>query len=481
MSARLKIILIGCVGLAVFFSLYKLTESPPLWYDEGIYDQIAMNSALGLGHVIQVAPHEFISTAFVTGGYPFLEPIAWSMEAFGIGVLESRLVMVLFILATLLAFFTLISKLFGRTNAVSALALLVTFPVIYGDGKNVLGEVPGLLYLSLFLLSVHQVERHNFEGVMPYITAGVFGGLCLSTKPIFFLLGGAVVVAAIILRRSIIFKWKALGWGLVAFIVPMVIWFTLQFQATDSASHVLQYYANPYGISNLTAEMMTNFLRFFHESSPLYFAAMMLVWLFSVYARKKMGRSISLVETITVSFAILVSVAYLRTAGWYRYFFVAEVPALAFLPMAIASSLEYLKTKWKWLGSSRAPWLTIIVVLLVMIQSYQLLFTSWVAVHNSSTITADVTAFFAKLPQNTTVYLYNVPELALFVPGQRYYQYLAPTDSLKFGSDTFSVIGSGTPDMLITADRLGPELAAHAGLYPATSTFDGYIIFSHKK
>jgi hypothetical protein len=34
----------------------------------------------------------------------------------------------------------------------------VTFPVLYGNGKNVLGEVPGLVFLFIFLASVFEIE-----------------------------------------------------------------------------------------------------------------------------------------------------------------------------------------------------------------------------------------------------------------------------------------------------------------------------------
>jgi 4-amino-4-deoxy-L-arabinose transferase-like glycosyltransferase len=255
MSLKSKAALIILIGIACFFSLYKLTESPPLWYDEGIYDQLALNSALGHGPTIQVAPGEFVSGAFVTGGYPFIRPIAWTFQLFGIGVFQSRIVMAFFIIAALIGFFFLLRALFGTRSALISLALLGSFPMLYGNGKNVLGEIPGLFYLSLFLLAVFQIEKQKFQGILPYILAGISGGLCLSTKPIFFLLGGAVVVASILCRKHIIFNWRSLIVGFISFLIPLGIWVGLQFHATDSATTILQYYANPYGIPDLMGQI----------------------------------------------------------------------------------------------------------------------------------------------------------------------------------------------------------------------------------
>ncbi|MCX6719013.1 MAG: hypothetical protein NTZ38_01410, partial [Candidatus Taylorbacteria bacterium] len=42
-SVAFLVVLLFAIG--IFFSLYKLTESPPVWYDEGMYFQTAANLA----------------------------------------------------------------------------------------------------------------------------------------------------------------------------------------------------------------------------------------------------------------------------------------------------------------------------------------------------------------------------------------------------------------------------------------------------
>ncbi len=464
------LLLIVLLGIGALLSVYKLTESPPTWYDEGIYNQIAINTSLHGAQGIQVAPSTFVSSGFVTGGYPFFLPVAWSVKMFGIGILQVRMVMVLFLIAMLVVAFYLIREIFGIRNSLISLLLLVTFPVLYGNGKNVLGEVPGLFYLFCFLIFVYQIEKRKFEGLTFYILAGLTGGLCLATKPIFFLLGGAVIIAVFIHRRNIVFKWKHLLLGLIAFIVPMALWFKMQFLSTDSASSILHYYANPYGLTDIKSTIISNFFRFFHEASPMYFLFLELMWIVSYAIRFLKKKSISLVESIAFIFSILVSLAYLRTAGWYRYFFVAEIMAIAFVPMNIATILENINKK---------KFFVWIVTLLCLVQTYQLFFTSWVATHYRSTISADMHEVLSKYSKKTTFFIYNVPAVTIFLPNQLYYQYMEPTDTLNFGIEQISVLQAGIPDVLITTSKQWDKISSQFKKYQISQRIDDYVILNH--
>src|ERR1051326_6513130 len=81
-------------------AFYKLSDSPGIWYDEGYYFQLAVNVVHYGREVIQLAPHEFMSAWSITVGYPLIYPVALSMKLFGIGVLQARVPMALFIIAT---------------------------------------------------------------------------------------------------------------------------------------------------------------------------------------------------------------------------------------------------------------------------------------------------------------------------------------------------------------------------------------------
>jgi len=458
-------------GIFFFFATYKLVETPPTWFDEGIYLQAAMNDSLHGAQELQLAPNVFSSTAYVTGGFPFLKPISWTFKLFGIGLLQARLVMVFFMFGCAASFYVVIRRLFDWKSALASLALLVTFPPFYGQGKNALGEVPGLLYLTVFLFAVSQLEKRRYEGPWWYLLAGLAAGLTVSTKPIFFLLGGAVIAAVLIKHRSITWRWKEILIAALAFLVPFSYWFLHQFFGTDSVSTVLSYYANPYAISDLNHEMLINALRFFREASPMYFLLLMLIWVASVTVRIYKRIPISLTETIAFSFSMLVWLAYLRTAGWYRYYFPAEVVTLVFAPSSLYLLADFLPYKKLSVAFS-----AVCLVLLLGVQSYQLLFGSWVAVHGGRTTTHDMEAYMATLPKNGSFFVYNVPAAVIFLPTQDYYQYLVITPDKSLGASTVPVI-TDVPQYLVIAQKDWDvsSTTAMSGFVPVKN-IDGTII-----
>src|SRR5689334_17644483 len=100
-------LLVGAIIVAIVASTYKLSEAPGIWFDEGFYTQMAMNFAEA-GQVLQIAPHEYVSSSYTTVGYPLIAPVALSFKLFGVGVLQGRAVMAAFILLFLISSYVLI-------------------------------------------------------------------------------------------------------------------------------------------------------------------------------------------------------------------------------------------------------------------------------------------------------------------------------------------------------------------------------------
>ena len=454
-----------------FFSFDHLTESPPTWFDEGLYIQVAMNMAQHGAQLIQVAPETFVSTSFITGGYPFLTPISWAFDLFGIGLLQARIVMVFFMFAMTGTLFFLIRSLQGRMMALGALLLLITFPPLYGQGKNVLGEVPGLFFLGLFLLLIELIEKRAFRGPYLYVLAGLAAGLCVATKPIFLLLGPALLITVLLKRRTITFRWNLIALAVLFFTIPVTIWLVQQFGANDSARAVVSYYANPYAITDLNSQILTNAWRFLSEPGALYFLLLMGAWIFSVIIRIRKKIPLSSAECVAFTFSIIVWVAYLRTAGWYRYFFVAEILALSFLPYALSVIRDVLP-----LRESRRIGIMVFILALAGFQTYQLFFDSWVADHAARTTTHDMHAYIQTLPSESSYFLYNVPAAAVFVPTNRYYQYITPHPLLSVGDELLPLLFEGIPDILIT-DKKGWEAASTTrARYTIVETIDSFVI-----
>jgi hypothetical protein len=73
--------LILCLlGVVIFYASYRLIESPPTWFDEGVYIQVAQSLVNQGNQKIQIEPGVFEGAGHVTGGYPFLLPVGLSLK-----------------------------------------------------------------------------------------------------------------------------------------------------------------------------------------------------------------------------------------------------------------------------------------------------------------------------------------------------------------------------------------------------------------
>lgn len=443
----LPIILVGIASVvAVVASTYRLSESPRIWYDEGIFTQTAMNLSAHGTQALQIAPGTFYSAGTMTGGYPFVYPVSVAYTFFGAGVVQGRAVMVLFLLGFLVAAYVLLRLLYDPRSAAWGLLIIATFPSLYGDGKPVLGEVPGLLYLLLCLISLLYLERSRYQGLGLYVPVGLFAGLAVVTKPIFILFGPALLIAWFIKRREIRLSWGGCALGAVAFAVVAALWLYLQFGAGDSLAGILSFYANPYGETIGVSHILTQILVFFTGLAPLYLLCALGLWLGAFWLRNK--AEISTAEFAAFSFCILVALAFLRLPGWYRYLFPALALALLFLPHAMERIFVFARERWVPLAHlSFLP--AFLLGALVLAQLFQLYGHSYVADYYQSHRTSDMSAALAALPPESSFFLYNVPEIAVLLPNANYYQYLEPHPSQHIGEQELPLIANGNVDYVI--------------------------------
>ena len=406
-------LIVIAVLMLVFFATYHLIDSPAVWYDEGFYTQVAMSLAAHGVQQLQIAPDTFVSTKFVTSGFPLMLPVSWSYRLFGVGVLQGRAVMVLYMLAFAAAAYALIRMLFGRWYAAWTLLLLASFPMFYGNGKTVIGEIPGLFFLLLFFISLLYLERRAFRPLIAYIALGLFAGLCIVTKPIFILLAPAAAIAWFVKRRDINLNWTGFILALIAFLVPVALWVHLQFGADSSLTSMLYFYtAGPYVGESHIALAIHNALSFLKESTPLYTTMLMVFWCTSVWIRKKKGRAIEVTEIVALSFSFLVLLAYLRIESFYRYFFETTMVALLFFAYGLDTTFGYIAEKIPSLR--KALWLPYaFLTLLILFQLYQLSHGSYVAEYYNSTKTQDLTELMSPIGPKASVFVYDAPETVI--------------------------------------------------------------------
>ena len=468
-------------GIAFFFATYHLTESPSVWYDEGIYIQLAANMAEGYGASFQFAPGHIEEVPKFTVGYAFIYPLAATMYFFGDSVLVARSFMVVCILGLFGTAFFLIRKRSGATTTLFALALLVTFPPVYGNGKSVLGEVPALLLLALSLSNFQWALSSQKYSKLGLILAGTFAGLAAAAKLLFllFLPAFALIVLLEWYRGKLSRQDVALA-GLFSSL-PVAIWMFVQYRSAPSFSEMLTFYANPYGVQNLFAVVKDNLINFFTEAGPLYLLLLVLTWVIALLIRKKRGIAIPAEESMAFVFSILVILSYLRITGWHRYLFPAQIMALLYFIPSLSYSIRWFSEKFAvklpvislWFQKLCVP---VAVALLLLYGTYGVLFDSWVATAYQSDKTAFWEQYFNNIPSDTSFFFYDAPEVALFMPHRNYYQYLELGGG-PFGSEWLAVIDEGEVDRIIVrTDFLDEKKEFFLKRYSPKSTAYKYTV-----
>lgn len=448
-----RILVASIFAVAIFFSLFHLKESPSVWYDEGWYVQASANLATTGVDGIQLSPGNIYHVPILTVGYPLIYPLSLWFKIFGVSIFSARLLMVMFVLGLLGSGYYLAKRLFSSTAAICTLALLVTLPPLYANGKSVLGEVPGMLYLVMSLVFLANAANDSNRKRFYMILFGVFAGLCVVTKPLFLVFVPAIALGLLIGWKRNTINFKNILISTIFGMLAVLTWLAVQFRGDGSLSQILSYYINPYEITDMVGTIVGNFGRLFTDVGTLYLTSMTIIWIVSLWVRHKKAEKVGITEIIAISFSLLVIAAYLRTAGWYRYLFEAQIISILFFPNALFSVAEYARQKFGQFLESLKPLKTplfcvLVVFVLTVVGLYQLSFNSWVANAYNSDKTAFWEKYFETLPDSIPVFFYDTPEVAIFTRSGNYYQYLTPAGGV-FGEDQLHRIEEGKIDKII--------------------------------
>lgn len=469
------VLIIVAFCLLGLFSLSRLTESPPTWMDEGAINQVAMNLSEQGIYGYQIAPGDFISAEFLTTGYPVIYPVALSFLLFGKNLFTARLVMALFIFLLGISVFWY-SKMLAldrsslRFFPIISLFLLISFAPLYGHGKNVLGEVPGLAFFVLSLLSLLVFEQKNRARWLIFLS-GLLSGLSMATKPLYLILILPSSLCALFLFKRNSFSLKEKGLFMLGMFIPLFWWVIAQ--SGDSSVLNTFLYGNP-NQTSFGSLVVKNSFRFFTEFPPIYFLGLLFLWWVGIILKKREGFHISTAESLALTFSFFNLVSFLTTQGFYRYFFPSEVLALLFLPYALHSIMRLR------LNPARAlQYSLVIVTALISIQSYQLFFHSWVSDSWGSARTAELSRELGALPQEKSVFFYHVPEAVLFLSHKNYYQYLRFADTVERGNEVLPLLKQGQVDFLLVDSRFSAS-AFPLNHYKEKSRFDKYTLYEKK-
>ena len=133
----------------VWLAFFNLTRFPATWFDEGSHLHVP-KTLVTLGQYADYSDGELRYYGPTVGvGPTVMLPIAAAFKVAGVGLLQARIVMAVYLLLAVAAFIVLAWRVAGPGAGALAMLLLLTSPSIslFENGRQVLGEVPGLFFL----------------------------------------------------------------------------------------------------------------------------------------------------------------------------------------------------------------------------------------------------------------------------------------------------------------------------------------------
>ncbi len=329
------------VLLFVFaYSIPTLTTKPAYWYDEGINVELARNFA-DFGKLdLVVAPNTFSGKGATVGstGYPITVPLAGFFKLFGFGLEQARMYMLLWMSVLIAVFFFIALKLWGARVAYGGILLIATFAPFYGNGRSVMGEIPGFLF---FLLSFLSFERRK-----PCL-AGIFLGLAVVSKPsvfVFLLPAFALLVfcGAPGWKKKILDLLR-LGGGALLALVPWFFIYVEEFARGGIGANILAHFKNPYqeaGVSVWT-NMSNNIGTFFQSTTLLYFTVLFVLVSVALYLDRELFRTHRSIFLLSAVYIPLAFFQYLKSAGYLRYLIAAELLIFVLFLLALPAVVRW--------------------------------------------------------------------------------------------------------------------------------------------
>lgn len=502
-STELKF-LIAVLLLVNLYSVSALTTKPAYWYDEALNVELARNFAdFGKLDLI-VAPNAFSGAGATVGstGYPITVPLAGFFKVFGFGLEQARIYMLLWVSAFILVFFFVAKKLWGSPVAYYGTLLIATFAPFYGNGRSVMGEIPGFLF---FFLSFYSFERKK------WCLSGILLGLSVVSKPsVFIFLIPAY--ALVMLCQSDAWRNKPiallrLGFGSLFALPPWLVIYADEIARGGLAENILAHFKNPYqeaGVS-VSANISHNLVAFSQSTTLLYFTGLLVLVIAALYLNRELfltHRNLFILSAVYIPLALL---QYLKSFGYLRYLIAAEflmfILFLITLPTVarwVLVSSPFLKGvpegggiyplkkgvvglfKSSGLGDSATSFKKggiITETILTLLVIFQTIHLFWFSDLFPSEKAQKTLSYLSSVYPEGTIGIMNVPQVGSMVAPERKYQYLSTHGLSQFGVNP----------LLLPPEQMPPVIVADSGtpipssLYEKDTAFsDGFAVFKKR-
>ncbi len=464
-------------SIVLFFGVIfsGFPDRPGPWFDEGVNLGIAKTYAEDGVFSLRLAPEQYVQERglMISTNYPVLAPLSLFFYIFGVGLAQAKLVMILFLIGFLIVGYCFVRSRSNHLIASFSIFLVVTFLPLYGNGLGGgLGEVPGLFFLLLGLLLFEKNKSWHI------FLAGLSFGLCASTKVFYLVVLAALGVAeiwwAIKERRFLWKRWLLLGFGIL---LPLILWLRtlLPNWSIEGIMHTVSYYHNPY---NITLYPFVNFIKFFTESTPIHFTLCFFALLCALYFRAHAHR-LRRADIIIITFVLLTIVWFLRTPGWYRYFFPAHLIVLLLLPNNLFEiGTSFVRRRFAIYGVS------FLVILLGVVHIFHMLHEYDTRLYYNPEPRLFAESLTKELGNSADIFVIDQPEFWFLLRDRNAGQYMQMNPYIAFGRPIFentralpTYIVSGDPERNQYLSSHRDELSMH---YILKQTRGQYYLFEKR-
>lgn len=337
---REEFFLVAGLALIAFLSVYHLQGYPRTWFDEGLNLEVAKNLAIH-GQYSRTISSQPVAEWTITTGPTVIVPIALFFRVLGVTLVNARLVMAAYTLATAVGLYAFTGQLYGRRSAIVSVLVLAALGSggVFANGRYALGEVPAMCFV--FWGSALLVSAERTRSFVQLFASGLVFGLAILTKAQFFLMLPAVAAAQLLVFHVSRRIRREHFTGLLAIVVgaclPSAVWYGYQYRSVGRVvflSEARQYLALGASTHVPVLARLPSAVGFLVASGFLFTGACGLLY---IYVRAMRDRARMTIGSVFLpSFTSVWLVWYLTMSiGWPRYAVPLEVGCVPFVAKLI--------------------------------------------------------------------------------------------------------------------------------------------------
>ncbi len=436
-------------GVLLFMNVYAfsgLKERPEYWYDEGLNVELSRSVAeFGIPDIV-IAPDTLSESGARIGstGYPITVLLGGVFKIFGVGVVQARLCMLLWMNALVISLFFAIRKRWGSQEAIGTLLLCTTFAPFYGNGLTVMGEIPGLFFL---LWSFYFFEQKT------YWKSGLLLGLSVVSKPsvyLFFI--PAFTVALLFGKETGREKLKnlcKLGVTSIAALVPWVLIYRDSVSRVSFWEGLFSHFKNPYGDFGFSVwgNIQNNLGGFFHSSTLIYFSLLTLAVLCALAAERSLAREHRTLLVVALVYLPLSFFQYLKSLGYLRYLIATEFLLFLLFVLVLPTLTRFALNYVPFLSVRVSRAAGAVLTVLILFQAVHLFWFSDLYSGRSAEMTV---AYIQLVYPEGVIGIINAPQVGSLISPHRKYQYLSTFGLTKFGVNPVFLAPEKMPVAIVT-------------------------------